>query len=178
MPVLYSTVDNLRAYMDSTDTGTGTGAQLSDSQLTLALQAASARVSVFAGNIYDSSSPQATPPDIFEPVTLDLATFWATRMYLKNKVIDATHPVFLAYKDAMQLLTDVRDGKLRLDPAVVGGIGQEIGVVINRIPRIFDGNDSNTRIDPLTGILTSDTPFSEWTPMGDDPWSYGPVYQG
>lgn len=177
-PVLYSTIANLRQAMNSTDTGTGTGAALTDAQLTLALQAASARVSVFAGNIFDGSSAQAVPPAIFEPLTLDLAAFWAYKMYLKHKVMDPQHPVLLAYTDAMKILTDVRDGKLRLDVVTVGGIGEEIGVVINRIPPVFNSDDSNTRIDPTTGFLQSDTPFSEWTPHSDDPWAFGPVYQG
>lgn len=177
-PVLYSTIANLRLAMASTDTGTGTGDALNDAQLTLALQAASARVSVFAGNIWDSSSTQAIPPAIFEPLTLDLATFWAYKMYLKHKEMGAQHPVYLAYESAMEILKDVRDGKVRLDPAVVGGIGQETGVVINRIPPIFTPANSNTAIDQDTGYLEPDTTLDQWTPQSDDPWAFGPVYQG
>jgi phage gp36-like protein len=164
--------------VQSTDDGQGTAAKLTDQQLTQALTAASTRVSVYFGSIMDSSVPQAVPPDVFQPLTLDLAAFYATRIYLKNKEFPATHPVYLAYKDAMTLLNDVRDGKIRLDPAAAGGINSETGTVINRIPPIFNGNDSNTRIDQFTGYLTSDTPYGMWTPRGDDSLSGGAIYQG
>ena len=75
MTTLYASLSDLRLTMDGTDSGTGTAAQLTDAQLTLALTAASNRVSVYAGNVYDSSSPQAVPPDIFHDLTLDLAAF-------------------------------------------------------------------------------------------------------
>jgi phage gp36-like protein len=161
---MYASLADLKLVMDSTDTGTGTAAQLSDAQLTLALQAASNRVSVYAGNVYDSSTPQSVPPDIFHDLTLDLAAFWATVTYLKNKEMPQNHPVLLRYKDAQGVLNAVRDGKLRLDVTAPGGVGQETGVVINRIPRIFTGDDSNTTINPMTGSLQADVPSDMWRP--------------
>ena len=79
----------------------------------------------------------------------------------------------------MSILADVRAGKVLLDPAAAPGIGSETGTVINRIPPIFTGNDSNVRISPVTGILEADTPLGQWTPRGMDwPGSGGPTYQG
>ena len=173
---LYASVADLRNVMSGTDSGTGTGAQLTDSQLTLALYAGSNRVSVFAGNVYDSSTPEATPPAILHDLALDLAAFWAFKTYLKHKEIGPQHPVYLAYKDASAILQDVRDGKILLDPAVAPGIGSETGTVINRIPPIFTGNDSNTRIG-RTGTLEADVPLGQWAPMGMG-WTDSPVYQG
>jgi hypothetical protein len=49
--------------------------------------------------------------------------------------------------------------------------------VINRIPPIFTGNDSNTRVSPRTGILEADVPLGQWAPRGVD-WGDGTVYQG
>jgi hypothetical protein len=158
---LYATVADLRNVMSGTDSGTGTAAQLTDAQLELALYAASNRVSVFAGNSYDSSSPAANPPAILHDLTLDLACFWAAKTYMKFKVIEPTSPTFIAYTNAMNLLQDVRAGKLLLDPAPAPGIGSEVGVIINRVPAIFTGRDSNTRLDPATGTLEADSPF--WT---------------
>ncbi|MGH3300575.1 MAG: hypothetical protein ACRDOK_02635 [Streptosporangiaceae bacterium] len=176
---LYATVVQLQEVLSGTDSGTGTGAQLTPAQLTLALQSASDRVSVYFGSIMDSSSDQAIPPPIFQDLTLDLAAFWATKTYMKNKVIDAQHPVYIAYKDATQMLQDARDGKLRLDPAVPGQSFSEVGVIINRVPPVFSGDDSNTRVDRYSGYLTADTPIGQWSPRGsDDLSSYGPVYQG
>src|SRR6266568_3836761 len=62
---LYATIPDLRLVLDSTDAGTGTAAQLSDAQLTLALAAASTRVSTYTGTVFDSSTPAgpAARPD-------------------------------------------------------------------------------------------------------------------
>lgn len=178
MTTLYATVDDLRSVLEGTDGGTGTPAALNDAQLTLALTSASTRISVYFGSVMDGSVPQAVPPDVFHDLTLDLAAFWAWKTYLKGKSIPATHPAFIAYQNAVKMLNDVRDGKLRLDPAPAGGINSETGTVINRIPPVFTGADSNTRVDPQTGFLESDTPFDQWTPRGDGLLDGGPVYQG
>lgn len=179
MPTLYATVDDLRLALEGTDGGTGTPAQLTDAQLTLALQSASNRVSVYFGSVMDGTNPQANPPDIFHDLTLDLASFWAWKTYLKGKAIPNTHPAFIAYQNATQMLNDVRDGKIRLDPADSGGVNSEVGYVVNRIPPVFNGHDSNTRLDPQTGYLESDTPYDQWRAGGgllDD--MGGAVYQG
>jgi len=164
MATLYATIDDLRLTMDGTDSGTGTASQLTDAQLTLALTAASNRVSVYAGNVYDGSSPQATPPDIFHDLTLDLAAFWATVTYRKSKALAPDDPVRLRYNDAQQILNNVRDGKLRLDVQIPGDVGQEVGVIINNIPNIFTPDDSNTTINPMTGALQADVPSDMWRP--------------
>lgn len=179
MATLYATVGDLRLSVQGTDGGTGTPAELNDEQLTLALTSASNRVSVYFGTIMDGSNPQAQPPDIFHDLTLDLAIFFAWRTYLKGKAVPSDHPAYLAYQNALSILQDARNGKIRLDPADAGGVNQETGVVINRIPPVFTSEDSNTRINPLTGTLESDSPF--WTPRSDgDGFNLGsgPVSQG
>jgi len=174
---LYASVDDLRNVMSGTDSGTGTAAQLTDAQLELALYAASNRVSIFAGNTFDSSTPEATPPAVLHDLTLDLACFWAYKTYLKSKSIDPQHPVYLAFQNAMQVLMDVRSGVLLLDPVPAPGIGSETGVLINRIPPIFTGRDSNVRIDVTTGTLEVDSPF--WTPRtGGLTGGGGSLYEG
>lgn len=173
---LYATVADLRNVMGGTDSGTGTAAQLTDDQLTLALYAGSNRVSVFTGNVFDSSVPQADPPPILHDLTLDLAAFWAWKTYLKGKSMPADHPAFIAYSNANAILEDVRDGKISLSVGVAPGIGDEIGTVINRVPAIFTGRDSNTRLDPMTGVLEADSPF--WTPRTGGLVDGGPIYQG
>lgn len=173
---LYASVEDLKLALSSTDSGTGTPAQLNNEQLTLALYSSSNRVSVYAGNIYDSSVPQADPPPILHDLTLDLAAFWAWKTYLKGKAMPADHPAFIAYQNAMQVLQDVRDGKITLGVGPAPGVGDETGTVINRIPRVFTGRDSNTRVDPMTGILEADAPY--WTPRTGGLVDGGPVYQG
>lgn len=174
---LYASTADLRSVLAGTDGGTGTAGQLDESQLSLALYAASNRVSVYAGNIYDSSTADAVPPPILHDLTLDLACFWAMKTYMKSKSIEPTHPVYIAYRDAMQILHDVRTGTVLLDPAPAPGIGQETGQVINRIPPVFTGADSNTRVSPRTGYLEADVPLGQWAPMGQD-WTDETTYQG
>jgi phage gp36-like protein len=168
--VLYATLADLREVLSGTDSGIGTPAQLSDLQLNQALTAASTRISIYAGAVYDSSVPQAVPPDIFHDLCLDLAAFWAWKNYLKSKAIPATHPAFIAYTNATQMLNDVRDGKIRLDVAIAGaGVGGESAILINRLPPIFTGDDSNTRVGQ-SGYLEADTPVGLFSPRSAD-WS-------
>jgi hypothetical protein len=177
--VLYASVSDLRKVLDSTDSGVGTPAQLSDDQLTLALYNASNRISVYTGVVWDSSAPQWNPPPILHDLTLDLASFHAWRIYLKGKSIATDHPVFIAYQAATDMLNAVRDGKIKLDPQAGGGIGaQDSALIINRIPPVFTGEDSNTRVGQ-GGVLESDTPAGSWSPSGLG-WdgAGGPVYQG
>lgn len=163
--VLYAPVADLRQVLQGTDGGQGTPAQLSDQQLSLALASASNRISVFYGSVMDSSNPQAVPPDIFHDLAIDLAAYFAWRTYLKGKALPADHPAALAYADAVKMLNDVRDGLIRLDPAAAGGINSETGIVINTIPAIFSGEDSNTRVG-RSGYLEADVPAGMWAPRG------------
>jgi hypothetical protein len=176
---LYAGLDDLKDMLSSTDSGVGTPAQLNDDQLTLCLYSASNRVSVYAGGLFDGSTAGATPPPIFHDITLDLAAFFAWRTYLKGKVMPAQHPVFIAYQSATQLLNDAREGKIVLDIGTAGNVGPGQGnMVINRIPPIFTGKDSNTRVG-ADGVLESDIPVGLWSPrLGDWASSGGAIYQG
>lgn len=171
---LYVSLQDLRDALDSTDDGTGTPSKLSDDQLTLALHWGSNRVSVYAGNFYDGTNPQAEPPPILHDLSLDLAVFRAWVTYLKGKVVPADHPALIAYQGALSILKDVRNGTILLDVADAPGSGAA-GKVINRVPPVFTGRDSSTRTNPVTGTLEADVPDGMWAPMGTD-WS-GAAYQ-
>lgn len=160
---LYASVSDLQTVLSSTD-DTGTAAQLSETQLTLALTAASTRISIYSGNVWDSSTQQAVPPDTLHDICLDLAAWWAATYYAKNKELGPQHPIVQRYTEAMKVLRDVRDGLIRLDPVPPGGVGQETGHVNNPLPGIFGGEDSNTFWNPATGRIEADTPLDEWTP--------------
>lgn len=177
MTVLYATVADLQSVLSSTDSGIGTPAELNTQQLTLALTTASNRISVYSGQVWDSSTPQLVPPDILHDLTLDLAAFWAWKTYLKGKSIAVDHPAFIAYQNAQSILNDVRDGKVNLDITPEGGVGDETALVLNSIPQIFSGADSNTRVG-MTGILETDVPLGQWSPRGLGWDGGGPTYQG
>lgn len=155
VPVLYASTSELRLVLDGTDAGTGTAAQLSDEQLSLALQAATDRVAVYSGLLQDTGNV----PGIAHDLCLDLAAWWATTYYLKQKNMDPTHPVQLRYTAAMALLESVRKGDIDLEvPTASGSSAAAGGKVINLIPNIFTPADSNTRYDSSTGYLESDVP--------------------
>lgn len=180
--VMYASVDDLRQWVSGTDSGVGTPAQLTDDQLSLTLYSASNRVSIYAGAYFDGSSAGADPPGILHDLTLDLAAFFAWRIYLKGKVMASDHPVFIAYQSATKILDDVRANKITLEIATAGaGLGPGEGArVINRIPQVFTGDDSNTRIG-MGGVLEDDVPAGLWTPRGMswlDPALGGQIYQG
>jgi hypothetical protein len=173
MVTLYATTGDLRLVLDGTDAGTGTAAQLSDAQLTLALTAASTRVSTYTGNVWDSSTPQAVPPDLIHDLTLDLAAWWATRFYSKHKDMSPNHPVVLGYTEALKVLDDIRAGRIRPDVQAPGGVGQETGHVVNPLPGIFTHADSNTYWDPGSGTIEADTPPDQWNPSLFAGWESG-----
>ena len=156
-PVLYASTDDLKLVLDSTDAGTGTAAQLSDEQLTMALTAASDRVSLYANTEFTDPVPS-----LIGSLTLDLASWWATTYYLKQKDMGANHPVQLRYTEAMKVLDAARKGEVNLlGPGADGvpdatGSAPGGGKVINRIPAIFTGYDSNTKV--VGGVLYPDTP--------------------
>jgi phage gp36-like protein len=154
---LYASIDDLRLVLDSTDAGQGTAAQLSDEQLTLALEAATDRVALYAGTEFTDPVP-----GIIHDLTLDLGSWWATTYYLKQKEMGPNHPVVLRYTEAMKILEASRKGEISLTGAGADGVGGAPSAasanVINRIPNIFTGADSNTRVvgDQLIDDVPSD----------------------
>lgn len=155
--ILYASTSALKLVLDSTDAGTGTAAQLSDDQLIMALTAATDRVSLYANTEFTDPVPS-----LITSLTLDLAAWWATTYYLKQKEMPANHPVQLRYTEAQKVLEAARKGEVNLlgpgaddVPDATGGPAPG-GKVINRVPAIFTGYDSNTIV--LDGVLTADIP--------------------
>jgi len=158
---LYAAVTDLRLVLDSTDAGTGTAAQLSDQQLTLSLQAASDRVEVYVGNSWAQASDA---PQVVGDLTLDLAAWWATTYYSKQKEMGPNHPVVLRYTEAKAVLEDIRKGVIDINVPVTaaggaGGPGDAADAVIHNPwdGQVFTLADSNTRRAD-DGSLAADTP--------------------
>lgn len=154
--LLYASTDALKLVLDSTDAGTGTAAQLSGEQLELALTAATDRVSLYANTEFTDPVPS-----LITSLTLDLAAWWATTYYLKQKDMGPNNPVVLRYTEAMKVLEAARKGEVNLlgpgadDVADTSGTAAPSGLVINRIPAIFTHTDSDTEV--IDGVLAADT---------------------
>jgi phage gp36-like protein len=93
-------------------------------------------------------------PGIVADLTLDIAAWYATTYYLKQKDMGPNSPVMLRYNEAVKILESVRKGEVSLDVATEAAASARI---INRIPAIFTPADSDTVFDPASGFLTTDT---------------------
>jgi hypothetical protein len=102
-------------------------------------------------------------PGIIHDLTLDLAAWWATTYYLKQKDMGPNHPAVLRYTEAVKVLDAIREGKINIDFSAQGAAAAAGARVINKIPNIFTGEDSNTAVDPGTGTLYAATPPDMWS---------------
>jgi phage gp36-like protein len=162
MPVSYCQPSDIRDNVAGTDSGTGTCAQLTDDQLAAAIAKASSKISAYAGTAWepDADTPVVTIPDLIVTTTVQLATFYATLVYRKNRPLTVGDPVLLGYTDAMATLKDVISGNIVVAPVPPGEAPVAGGTVINTIPRIFHHSDSGTEPDGRGGIMPAGAPGS------------------
>lgn len=162
MTALYCTPADVRTNVSSTDAGTGTCAQLTDDELSAAITQASTKVSAYIGTDYetDAATPSVTVPGLVKTITIQLATFYATLNYRKNKDLSAWDPVWLAYQDGMQTLKDIISGLVEIDPTPPGDPPPAAGHVVQTIPAIFRHSDSGTVPDGRGGIMPAGAPGS------------------
>lgn len=162
MPVSYCQPSDIRNNVAGTDSGLGTCAQLTDAQLSAAIGQASAKVSAYTGTswVTDSNTPVVTIPDIVVNLTVQIATFYATCVYRKNRPLVPGDPALLGYQDALLTLNDIRSGAIEVVPAGPGEAPIESGKVINTVPSIFTYEDSGTEPDGRGGIMPAGAPGS------------------
>jgi phage gp36-like protein len=162
MPVSYCQPADIRNNVAGTDNGTGTCAQLSDQQIAQAIAQASAKISAYAGTAWipDADTPAVVIPDLIFSTTVQLATFYATLVYRKNKPLVPGDPALLGYQDAMLTLNAIAAGTIVVAPAPPGEAPVEGGTVIQTIPAIFRYSDSGTEPDGRGGIMPAGAPGS------------------
>jgi hypothetical protein len=162
MPVLYCQPSDIKDNVAGTDGGTGTCAALLDDQLTAAIAKASAKVSAYAGTAWmtDVNTPVVTVPDLIFSTTVQLATFYATLVYRKNRPLVPGDPALLGYQDAILTLNAIIAGTIVVAPVPPGEAPIEGGKVINTIPRVFVHADSGTLPDGRGGIMPAGAPGS------------------
>src|SRR5580704_226502 len=81
----------------------GTPGDISTPIVQAAVYQASAKVSAWSGQDWgtDSSGNVAAIPDIIQSITINIATYYATLSYRKNKPMEVNDPVLLRYNDAL-----------------------------------------------------------------------------
>src|ERR1035438_2149017 len=135
MPVSYCQPSDIRDNVAGTDSGAGTCAQLTDDQLSAAVAKASAKVSAYAGTAWepDADTPSVVVPDLIFSTTVQLATFYATLVYRKNRPLVPGDPALLGYQDAMLTLNAIIAGTIVVAPVPPGEAPVEGGHVINTL---------------------------------------------
>lgn len=128
----------------------GTPAEIDPSIVQQAITQASAKVSGWTGSVWgiDSSGNVVPVPSLVQSITINIAAYYATLAYRKNKPLEANDPVLLRYQDAMTDLNAIQTGQISpspYDPS--NGEDYESGHVRNTIPKVFDGDDYNADSD-------------------------------
>jgi phage gp36-like protein len=160
VPAMYCLPADIRNNVAGTDAGTGTCAQLEDSQLNAAIAQASAKVSSYVGTAYvvDAADPVIVVPDLVKTCTIQIATFYATLTYRKGKDLSQFDPVYLGYQDAIATLTDVVAGNIEVAPTAPADPTDKPGHVVQTIPSIFTCEDSGTVPNGRGGITAAGAP--------------------
>lgn len=135
----------------------GTPGDISSDIIQLAIDQASARVSSWTGQQWnvDGSGNVIEPPDMIASLTLDIATYYATLSYRKNKPMAPEDPVLLRYQNAMADLKSIQEGMIDPSPQQPNMPISAPGRVINTNPPSFTPYDSGTTL--RRGRVEADT---------------------
>lgn len=128
----------------------GTPGDINPAIVQAAVDQATAKVSAWTGINWavDSQGTAITVPDIIQSITINIATYYATLSYRKNKPMDANDPVLLRYNDACADLQAIQEGKITPDPVASGApLHAGGGRVINTQLRTFTLENSGTCVE-------------------------------
>src|ERR1017187_9726687 len=155
MTAMYCLPSDIRSNVAGTDDGTGTCAQLTDEQLSLAIAQAGAKVSAYVGTDFevDIANPVIVVPPLVFTIAVQLATFYATLTYRKGKDLSAFDPIYLGYVDATKTLTDIVTGVIEVAPTAPSDPVYAPGHVVNTVPKSFRYEDSGVVPDGRGGIM-------------------------
>lgn len=127
----------------------GTPGEISSTIVTLAVNQASAKVSSWTFQEWgtDQSGNAVPVPDIIQSITINIAAYYATLSYRKNKPLENNDPVVLRYNDAITELKAIQQGQINPDPNAPNEMFNAPGTIRNVRPRIFTPQDSGTTIE-------------------------------
>lgn len=128
--------------------GTGTAAELPDSQLLAAITRASTVVTAYVGTDYEADqwNPNPNVPPMVKYLTAGLGAYYATLIYRKGKDLGQFDPVYLMYQDIRAVLADIVTGKIEVNPGKPNEAPEHQGRVNQTVPKIFEPTDSGVRI--------------------------------
>ena len=151
----------------------GTPAEIDQSIVQQAITQASAKVSSWTSQVwgYDGSGNTIPVPDLVTSITINIAAYYATLSYRKNKPLEANDPVVMRYQDAMADLNAIQTGQISPSPydpsngssGSGDSPGYGRGAVRNTIPKIFVGRDSNTHISRGGNVTPNEWPDANFS---------------
>ena len=126
----------------------GTPADIAPAIVQMAINQASAKVSSWTSQQWavDASGNQVNAPDMIVSLTIDIATYYATLSYRKNKPLAPNDPVLLRYNDACTDLKAIQEGEIDPNPEPLNEPISSPGHTVNVNPPTFTPADSNTTL--------------------------------
>src|ERR1035441_3558023 len=160
MTAMYCLPSDIRSNVAGTDDGSGTCAQLTDEQLSLAISQASAKVSAYVGTDFevDTNDPVVVVPELVFTIAVQLATFYATLTYRKGKDLSQFDPVMLGYNDGISTLKDIVTGLIEVAPTAPADPVYAPGHVVQTTPKSFRYEDSGVVPDGRGGVSARPPP--------------------
>jgi phage gp36-like protein len=139
----------------------GTPADINPAIVQQAIEQASARVSAWTGQIwgFDSSGNAVVVPDIIVSITIDIAAYYSTLAYRKNKPLEVTDPVVLRYNAALLDLKAIQEGEINPSPEQLNEPVSAPGRVINTVAPTLSFRDAGVHLGS-SGSVEPDT-FTE-----------------
>lgn len=137
---MYITADDVRECVRGSAPDTGTAAQLDDEAINKAIAAQQAVVESYCRATWEDD---AAPPMV-RSLVRDLAAYDATLVYRRSKDLSDMDPIYLRYKSARQILTDIAAGRIQVepDPDDPGTSGGGRATVVNPYEgHLFDRTD-------------------------------------
>jgi Protein of unknown function (DUF1320) len=162
----YCTVADTVTLVTAFNSG-GTFGDINTAIVQLAIGQASAEVSAWTGQIWgtDETGASVAVPDLIQSITLNIAAYYATLSYRKNKPVEDNDPVLLRYNSAMANLKAIQEGEIDANPVTPNKPVSSPGRVINTNPPTFTPYDSGTTLEP-DGRVRPETYPSSGTPGG------------
>lgn len=126
----------------------GTPGDIATNIVQLAIYQASADVSSWTSQDWgtNSAGQSIAVPDMVQSITLNIAAYYATLSYRKNKPLDSSDPVVLRYNMAMANLKAIQEGMIDPSPEPLNAPISAPGHVVNTNRPTFTLYDSGTTI--------------------------------
>ena len=105
-------------------------------------------IAPYAGTDYetDEYNVTVTVPPLIRSLAIDLSCFYATLTYRRGKSLDEFDPVYLRYQLVKQVLLDIVNGRIEVDPPKPNEPPEHRGRAMNTVPSIFTPHDSGTTL--------------------------------